>query len=905
MLEVNIWDDGELESQEVLATQDSLHRESNVSKTVSLAKTALITIDDGLIKVYSKVSLRDHKLIANDLNSLYGLTEDFSDSIHCFTTALTNNNCFVWRYILTGLKSVDINQKDRDQLGKYANRSGMPLASIDKGAKFITVKGPRVQVYFDIIKKAGGHSTTEGFKVPLARVLDLETLIEKSQSLLPKIKIDESVLNLSRESLANFDGTLDSLKKVSTNELNVVAINSRTWGSKTKATTEERLKTVKIESAYDLLFNLPKKFIDKSNPQEFEYLYEGDEVTLIGNIINIGQIPNNMGIKFELENKRGNKVKCNFWRQQWLSRKFKIGDEVLITGKANWFRKNIEIGGISIEHADEAAIIPIVPVYRQWPSKGITTNLLMSANRELISRANNIKIPPYLESKMDNFTQTVSELHFPSSLDKFKEACDYFAYQELVYMQLLILETRKNLAQKKGLVQLGRSRDLQNRTVKTLPFTLTNDQIQAVKQVNQLLAQPTPSQVLLNGDVGSGKTLVADLAALKSVDSGYQVAMLAPTEVLARQLHGTFMNIADSLENSGEMISIAFLSGQGKAADRKPLLEKIKNGEIDVVVGTTSVISDKVKYNNLGLVIVDEQQKLGAAQRTKLLDSRLDNSAPDLLMMTATPIPRSTAQVFYGDVTMIKIDEKPKGRLPIKTEWIKEDPQEILQQIMNPIWSDIRKEAQAGNQTFIITPMVKDSEKIDAASVEKTFKQLSTSIFQDLKVGFIHGQIPKDEQASYMNSFRNKEYDVLVASTVVEVGVDIPDATRVVIMSADRLGASSLHQIRGRVGRNSKSSKCYLVSMGLTDSSQERLHSLVNSDNGFDIAMADLNVRGEGKMFGTEQTGSSEMIFASLLKHSSWIEDARTEANHILESEYSDLALSDARQRFNNPERFS
>lgn len=862
-----------------------------------------LAIRDGKIHLHSRKNLE--LLLKNDFKSLYIIHSEKNGPIESHVLSLGAINSYVLRYALRRFK-LTISKADGAVLAEYANKITPPKAVLSENGKHILVQVPHIKSYVDTLKKVGAYKTVEGYKVSLTRVLDLEKLVESAETNLPKIEIDKKVLQLSREPIPGFDGSLESLKSISPNVLNVVKANAQSWKSlkSSKATMEEKLAKFGISNLHDLLFTLPKRFIDKSNPQELENLIEGETVSVVGAIASVTNLPNNMGVSFHITNSRGKTIQCNFWRQNWLKAKFNVGDEVLLTGRASWYRNQIQLGGSSIEHSDEAAVLPIVPVYRQSEASGVTTNFLMSCVREFLSRAGEIDLPPYLKSKgRMNYTEALTELHFPSSLQKFRQACSDLAYYELVYMQIIMQEEHSRVEVKNGIAQTGGPRQLQRKAVLGLPFKLTNSQKEGVKKMNELLAKPTPSQTLLNADVGAGKTLVAQLAALKTVESGYQAILLGPTEILATQLYNTFLKIKESLEEQGEHVEIALLKSGMKAAEKRPILAGLKDGSIDVVVGTTSVISDSVKYHNLGLIVIDEQQKFGAEQRTKMLNSRDDGLVPDLLTQSATPIPRSTAQIFYGDMECIELTEKPPGRLPIVTEWIREDPIDFSLQITNPVWSDIQEEVAKGNQAFVITPMVSDSDKIDAASVERAYKNLSQTTLRGLNVGFVHGKMKKEEQSQVMEDFRDKKYDVIVASTVVEVGVDIPDATRVVVLSADRLGASSLHQIRGRVGRNSLPSKCYLVSTGKTEASQIRLQSLVDSENGFDIALSDLLVRGEGKMFGSEQSGSSEMIFASLAKHKDWIEPARADAAEILASPYRDIAIADAHLKFESMER--
>lgn len=859
-------------------------------------------VDEDII-FHSKEPLPEH----SEYESLLGLTTLLVNNVYEHKTRFTPLNAFVLRYALKGVK-VNLSKQDGMSLKEAADRVPQPHAELTEDRKSIIVTAPNLKIYRNLLAKVNAYPGKSGYKIPVARAFDLQALSETLQTRLPKIKFNDDVQMLSTEPIPGFDGTLESLKSIPVGVLNVISANGQNWKSlkNSKETLEEKLTKYGVKSLYDLMFRLPRKYIDKSNPQDIRDLIEGESATIVGKIKAVDTLPGNIGgTSFMVEDSTGNTIRVAFWRQQWLRTKYNVRDEVLITGKFSWWMRKPQLNGESIDLAEDVAVLPIVPIYKQSESKGLTTYLFMAANRELLFRLGAIELPIYFKApERMNYHEALLELHFPTSLDEHRKAIDILAYYELVYMQLIMQEAKNNTDAQVGIKLEGSARKTQAKAIKSLPFTLTNDQKKAIIAVNQKMKEPVPSSSLLIGDVGSGKTAVAQMACLKAVESGAQAVLIGPTDILARQLYATFVKLVENLETkTGEKANIAFLSGSMKAKERKVVLAGVESGEIDVLVGTQSVFSDKVKYHNLGFVAIDEQQKFGAEQRTKLLNSRDDNKVPDLLLQTATPIPRSTAQVLYGDMDIIEIREKPAGRLPIITEWIEEDPQELVDQAISPIWSDISKEAEKGNQTFVITPLVIDSDKVDAASVERTFKLLSEKVLPHLRVGLAHGQMKGDAQKEEMAKFRNKEYDVLVASTVVEVGVDIPDATRVVILSADRMGASSLHQIRGRVGRNSKQSKCYLVSLGKNDNSRVRLQSLVDSENGFEIAKIDLATRGEGKMFSSEQSGRSEMIFASLAKHGEVIKHAKAEAIRILKTPLKGLALRDAREKFESDER--
>lgn len=866
-------------------------------------KIAFIEIEDNNIVVYSKKDLREE---AEDFKSVLGLkTEFYSDeAIWVYKARFGPINSYVMRYALGKIKP-GFTKETASLLGASADKINRPFAKLSDDKKYIEVYCPAIDPYQKILKAVNAYPKQGYYRVQTVRVLDFESLVANNKSKLPSILIGKEVLALSRDRIVGFDGTLDSLKDIPVDSLNVIAskVQSRKDVKRSSKTVSEKMESLGIKNLHDLLFWTPKRYIDKSKPHDIKDLIEGESATIVGVITSSGTLPGQIGgVSFNVKDNTGQSIRVAFWRQAWLKNKFHIGSEVLITGKFSWWNRQPQLNGSSIDFAEEAAILPIVPVYRQSESKGITTTLILSAIRELLSRINGIKLPVYLRKQghMD-YTEALTELHFPTSLERHHEALEMLAYYELIYMQIIVQEQKEINSKNRGVSIKNQNSELQKQAIETLPFELTNSQNEALKTINKNLANDTPSTILVNSDVGTGKTVIAQLSILKAFEAGYQSVFTAPTDILARQLYSTFVKLINELP--GKKPNIVFLQGRMKAAEKREIIKKIGTGEIDIIIGTHSVFSAKVKYHNLGLFCIDEQQKFGAEQRSSLLTARNDNLIPNLIMLTATPIPRSTAQVIYGEIEMLMLTDKPAGRLPIETVWVKENPVEITSNFASPLWDDIKNEAKKGNQTFVITPLVNESDKIDAASVESTFKNLKDITLSELKIGFVHGQMSQESQQEFMNAFRRKEYDVLVASTVVEVGVDIPDATRVVILNADRLGASSLHQIRGRVGRNDKQSKCFLVSSNENENSAFRLQSLVDNENGFDIAKADLSLRGEGTMFSVSQSGKTEMIFARLSKHKELIDDARQEAIRILNSPFRETALKDSKIKFETDER--
>lgn len=796
------------------------------------------------------------------------------------------------------------------EIRDFLEDSVKPTAELSESGKHIEIVVPNVRYYRELMNKLGAYPLKSGiYKLLMDKALDLEAMgsgiLSDSKRKFPAIEISEGVKALNSQPIPGFNGSVDDLRTIPVSALNVVSADMQTWKQKSgnAQNMEQKLGAFGITTLYDLLFWLPKRYIDKSDPQDLSDLIEGESATILGTIKSSATLPNDGGAKFVVSLDSGRTTEVVFWRQSWLRNKFPVGSEVIITGKFGFYRNQPNLSGSSIDHSDEVALIPIVPIYRQSESKGVTTKFILSSTREMLSRLGGFPLPEYLQAEgRPDYSETLRELHFPTSIENHKVAVDALAYYELVLMQLQIQSSRDEDDQREGISQLGDQHSYQASAIAGFPWPLTESQQEAVEFINGEMAASEPSRILLNSDVGTGKTVVAQLSALRAVDSGKQAVLAAPTEVLARQLYTTFEKLIGAMDPA-DRPSLGLIVGGIPIKERNALKKAAKDGTLDILVGTHAVLTGTVTYKDLGIVIIDEQQKFGAEQRTYLLSSREDGRVPDLLTQSATPIPRSTAQVFHGEMKMIALSGKPKGRKPIITEWIEADPREIVANPLHPLWSDIMEEGKAGNQTFIVTPMVNESPKVDAASVEATFNHLR-GIFGK-KIGMVHGQMKLDEQKATMERFRAKEFDVIVASSVVEVGVDIPDATRVVILSADRFGASSQHQIRGRAGRNDKQAKCYLVSLGKTKSAQTRLQAMVDHTDGFEIAKIDLQTRGEGKIFSTDQAGASELIFASLARHSEKIPLAQKEAAAILESQWADRAIADSAIRFEQENRLA
>lgn len=911
---------------------------------------------DDAIMLYSRMNLPETAVVEH----LSGIRRvSTTGGVNIYRCRLSSVNAWSLRYTLRKFKPI-IDSESAKVLKNLADQVEAPVVVLEPRGTHINVKVPNLKVFTEMMRALSAYPSKNGYRMPISKVQDLVAMDQNREDPLPRLRFHDDVKRLNSEPIPGFDGTLESLRDIPVNVLNVVAADVQTakmrkaTKSKKPMTLAEKMTKIGIKSLYDLIFLVPRRYIDRNGTQDIGSLISGETITILGKVESVkdlnGRVP---GCRFivRIENSSSvSSISCTFFNQQWLTSKFHVGDEVLVVGRYNPWNGRPSINGISMDSAREAEVLPVIPIYNQSPSNGLTSKVILSAVREMLSRLGDAQLAPYINpfkvseavdealreldenedidsidfgfdddtkdassvtqnttandssSEYDSqkqgmsYFEAISNIHLPDKVDDFREAQNILAMIEMIYIQIMILLAKESDSGKQAVSITEGEGKLQAKAIKSLPFELTKSQKKALVGMNRKVAQSAPSSTLLSADVGAGKTVVAQMMALRAVDSGFQAALIAPTDVLARQLYNSTVKVSQALEDRfGGHVEVALLSGSMSAADKRGTKKAIKDGSAQIVVGTHALMAKSVKFANLGFVAVDEQQKFGVEQREALLRSRNDGLMLHLLTMTATPIPRSTAQVFYGDVDLIELKEKPPGRLEIITEWIQEDPVLFTEQSVNKVWNDVISEAKKGNQTFIVTPLVNESAQVDAASVDATVDSLSKLALTSLRVAKVHGKMKADEARKIMQDFRDKKYDVLVASTVVEVGVDVPDATRVVILSADRLGSSSLHQIRGRVGRSSKQSKCYLVSNKETEQVRSRLMSLVESNDGFRIAQQDLNVRGEGKVFGSQQSGSGSMMFASVVKHVSMIDGARSIAEDILSSGYREQAVEDAR----------
>jgi ATP-dependent DNA helicase RecG len=530
----------------------------------------------------------------------------------------------------------------------------------------------------------------------------------------------------------------------------------------------------------------------------------------------------------------------------------------------------------------------IVPVYPQSEKAGLMTWELAGWVDEALRRVPEFAdpLPVAWRDKLDltDRTWAFRAIHHPESMGEAQAARKRLAFDELLRLQTTLVMRKRAFERDSTGIRHTVDGELVGRFHSALPFPLTNAQRRAIAEIAEDLAGPHPMHRLLQGDVGSGKTVVAVSALLMAVQGGYQGALMAPTEVLAEQHYlGVRTLLADLMvpDKGGSLfedrpLRVEILTNRTTASERVRLHEALVSGGVDILIGTHALITEGVAFKALGAIVIDEQHRFGVEQRAAL---RGKGDEPDVLVMTATPIPRTAAMTVYGDLDMTVLDELPPGRTPVRTEWARGDLEEAA------AWAKVKAEVDAGHQAYVVCPLIDESEKIQARSATEEHERLQRDVFPELHLGLLHGQMPSKEKEATMASFRAGELDVLVSTTVIEVGVDVPNATVMVIESADRFGIAQLHQLRGRVGRGADVSWCYLLGESGTPDGEERLQAMVRSTDGFELAEVDLELRGEGTILGTRQKGRSDLRLASLRRDKDLVALAREVAFDIVDAD--------------------
>ena len=625
----------------------------------------------------------------------------------------------------------------------------------------------------------------------------------------------------------------------------------------------EVLKKRGIRNIRDLLLNFPRRYIDRSRILNLKEINLSEPVTFIGKIVNVETVFRGRQRLTAIVEYEGFKVELTFFQGvAYYKKLLKPGVVAAFSGTIDTFRGRFSIVHPEIEFlkGDELThtgkIVPLYKTTEMMRNAYVVSRTLREAVAIALRKSENV-LQDHLSSqfcKTNNLLpliEAIRQMHFPQTMDSVEEAKRRIAFDELLVFAALMLAKKEKVKLLTKEVPKKDGSELNSEIVKSLPFTLTNDQRKAIEKLKSMTMQPHPFGALLQGDVGSGKTLVALLSALPYLESGKQIAVLAPTEILARQHYRNFVDYTANLP----MFPIDILLGAEKASERKSKLDRISRGDSRLIVGTHALLQDDVIFHDLSYVIIDEQHRFGVLQRESL---RSKGKNTDLLAMTATPIPRSLSLTIYGDLEQIIIKEKPANRKPIDTRLFPES--ELLK-----LYKGIKKYVDKGQQAYIVYPLIDESERSDWASLMADYETLEKEVFPDYRLGLLHGRLHADEKDNAMQKFKSGTIQILVTTTVIEVGVDIPNASVMLIRNAEKFGLSQLHQLRGRVGRGVHQSFCILVHSGnLTVDGEKRLAAMVESDDGFYLAQKDFEIRGAGELLGTGQAGDSEFRVADL-----------------------------------------
>jgi ATP-dependent DNA helicase RecG len=632
-------------------------------------------------------------------------------------------------------------------------------------------------------------------------------------------------------------------------------------------------------TARDVLYHIPRRYEDASTVQAIGTLEPGMDATVVGRVVSKGILPTRKGLRIfqAVVRDRTGYVECSWPGQPFLDRLLRKGDVLLLSGPVRFFHgrqlQPREYVILSREGEEgEGGTGTVFPVYpateglsQRQVRKLIADNLdelLESVAGEEVMRAllDRAGVPPLPEA--------LRSLHQPASIAEAEAGRRRLAYEELFFLQLLhALSHHATTAERAG-IAFPRRDTLVRPFYESLPFALTSAQRRVLAEIGEDMTSPHRMNRLLQGDVGAGKTVIALFAMLRAVENGYQSAMMAPTEILAEQHVRTLRKLLGDLP-----VKVQLLTGRMGAAERRTALAAIASGEAGIVVGTHALIQEGVRYHRLGLVVVDEQHRFGVRQRMALADL---GENPDVLVMSATPIPRSLALTLYGDLDLSVLDERPPGRQPVRTAL---RPANTRPKVLD----FVREQVAEGRQAYLVYPLVEESQALELRSATEEYERLRAEVFPELRLGLIHGQMPGEEKDEIMRRFAAGEVDVLVSTTVIEVGIDVANATVMVIEHAERFGLSQLHQLRGRVGRGAQQSFCILL-VSHPDAA-ERLRIFAGTEDGFRIADADMRLRGQGDLFGERQSGLPAFRFADLEKDAELLNTARAEARRLVDED--------------------
>lgn len=635
-----------------------------------------------------------------------------------------------------------------------------------------------------------------------------------------------------------------------------------------------------IETVEDLLYFLPRKYIDRSNTKLIKDCFVNDIVTVTG-IVKQVKISGHRRKFLEVVIDDGSDtLSCVFFGGiQYFLKLFEVGDTVLFSGKVDYYttkqivHPEYDFIGDSSDALHTGRIVPLYPSTETLKSHGFNSRVFRKIIYNALELAKQHIQEPFDSEMVERLklmplSQAIQHIHFPATMDEAHHARLRLAFNELFFLQYYLHLSRHYIRETHKHAKPPINDSLYSDFIQTLPFKLTDDQIKAVQEIINDLQADFPMNRLLQGDVGSGKTIVSMIASLAVISRGQQVAFMAPTEILAQQHYATFKKFLP------DSVTVQLLTGSTPAAVRKEILAGLNNGSINIIIGTHALIQEHVQFANLGFIIIDEQHRFGVNQRASL---RTKGYMPDLLVMTATPIPRSLSLTLYGDLDISIIKQKPANRIPVTTLAFPSSKLEA-------VYRSLEKYMNEGRQIYYVLPLIEDSEKLDLKSATTTYTQL-VKRFPTKTIALLHGKLPNEEKEKIMQQFNNHEIDLLVSTTVIEVGIDVANASIIVIEHAERFGLSQLHQLRGRVGRGEYKSFCVLIYPDdIPQESMQRIHILTTTDDGFVIAEEDLKMRGAGEFIGTRQHGQGIAFeFADPVNDFELISIAREEAQKQVE----------------------
>jgi ATP-dependent DNA helicase RecG len=649
------------------------------------------------------------------------------------------------------------------------------------------------------------------------------------------------------------------------------------------------LKSVGIETVEDLLYHIPRRYLDRSNILPIARVKVGSTVTVIGRVEAFG-FARTRRPQFQMILKDNSGFIKLVWFSglRWVQKLFEENDLVVASGQVTFYR------GLQIVHPEleilskkseedisddelvhTGRVIPLYPSTAELRKVWLDSRGLRKVLKPLLDEVPSLvkeTLPEPVVASLGllSLGDAIRKIHFPDDLNSAEEARVRLAFDELFYLELMLALRKKRIHREEG-IAFQKPGNLVRGLLKILPFRLTEAQKKVLREISADMMSKNNMHRLLQGDVGSGKTVVAVIAMLMAVEGGYQSALMAPTEILAEQHHITIHQMLEALG-----VKVGLLTSSVTGPERETVLRGIQTGETQVVIGTHALIQKNVEFSKLGLVVIDEQHRFGVMQRAKLNQKGV---SPDVLVMTATPIPRSLALTLYGDLDVSVIDALPPGRKPIRTSVWKESLKEKMHEFLEG-------ELKHGHQAYVVYPLVEESEKADLKAATESYKYLKEKVFPHRRLALIHGRIKSKDRESTMQVFRQGEYDILVATTVIEVGVDVPNATVMVIEHAERFGLSQLHQLRGRIGRGADQSFCLLVANPpLSQEADQRLKAMTATNDGFKISEIDLKLRGPGEFFGTRQHGLPELKIADIVTDARLLFQARDSAFKTLQED--------------------